>query len=847
MPKKGARKKADAPNGSQLQLIPLPEPSKPPTVAKVARARRARSTEVDAYVFIKEQLKLRGWDTRNPARQQGGKVYTQNECHAHADIAAALGLQKPENVVMVTDLIVWVLESKRTHKELDDAVSEAVDYARLISAGGKLSPMFVSGVAGNAHDGFLIRNRMLIGGKYVPIKINEVETTALLSKEEAEKLLQSNRPNLDNPPIDERFFLSRAEHINAVLHLGAVNPHQRASVMAALLLSMIGETMPNIEERDASVLIGDINSRVRAVLRAQKKEGFYDYIRISLPTTPDNHVKFRKALVDTIQELNNLNIRSAMNSGADWLGAFYEVFLKYASWAQDLGIVLTPRHVTRYIADVMDVQPNDIIYDPTCGTGGFLVAAFDSVKQRASAEQLRKFKQYSVFGVEQDAGVAALAVVNMIFRGDGKNNIIEGSCFAKHLVPATAEGIRTARYSPTPAETQAVSKVMMNPPFSLDQSEEKEYKFVDHALKQMEHGGMLFTVLPYAAMVRPGGYRTWRKDALLPNHTLVAIVTMPGDLFYPVSVPTAGVFIRKGIPHPPKQKVLWARAMTDGLLKSKGRRLPNARTTNDLDTIRDTVRAFLHTPGMTIQNRHQFIKATAIDFDDTLMELVPEAYLDQAKPDPKALAAEAAQAMRDMLAFLIKIGKAVLSPDLLAPDKSGSYPSKPATWKAFNVAKLFSIKRGDFHSIADLDPGPLLTISRVSTDNGLVGFFEKPNGAETYLPGTLTVSTVTGDTFVQPLPFIATDNVLLCTPLDEYKSLRLSSLFFIQLMLNEVKWRYSYGRQPYVRKFLTTDIMLPVTADGQLDEDYMEAVINGSPHWPMIRATFERQKERFGK
>ena len=36
-----------------------------------------------------------------------------------------------------------------------------------------------------------------------------------------------------------------------------------------------------------------------------------------------------------------------MNSGADWLGAFYEVFLKYANWAQDLGIVLTPRTATR--------------------------------------------------------------------------------------------------------------------------------------------------------------------------------------------------------------------------------------------------------------------------------------------------------------------------------------------------------------------------------------------------------------------------------------------------------------------------------------------------------------------
>jgi hypothetical protein len=115
-----------------------------------------------------------------------------------------------------------------------------------------------------------------------------------------------------------------------------------------------------------------------------------------------------------------------------------------------------------------------------------------------------------------------------------------------------------------------------------------------------------------------------------------------------------------------------------------------------------------------------------------------------------------------------------------------------------------------------------------------------------YRPGTLTVSTVTGDTFVQPIPFIATDNVLVCTPLKEYARLKLTSLFFIQLMLNEVKWRYSYGRQPYVRKFKQTKIMLPVTESGDIDENYMAEFVASAPHWQLIRATFDRQKNRFG-
>jgi type I restriction enzyme M protein len=385
---------------------------------------------------------------------------------------------------------------------------------------------------------------------------------------------------------------------------------------------------------------------------------------------------------------------------------------------------------------------------------------------------------------------------------------------------------------------------MMNPPFSLKRGDEKEYKFVDHALKQIEHGGLLFSVLPYSTMVKPGAYKVWRKNVLLPNHTLRAVVTFPADVFYPVGVTTVGVFIQKGIPHKPDDNVLWARALTDGLLKSKGRRLPSARTTDDLNTIRDTLRSFLQNPNMAVQNKHQFIKACAINANDALIELVPEAYLDQARPIASAVAASAAHAMRELLAVLVKTDKAELS--VTTSGRKVSTPNRQPHWRPFNITEIFDLKRGDFHSLANLDPGPHPTISRVGTDYGLVGFFEKPSRGKVYLPGTITVSTVTGDCFVQPVPFIATDNVLLCTPKEDFAGLRLPSLFFIQLMLNDVKWRYSYGRQPYQAKFATTEIMLPVTNGGRLDEAYMSGVIEDAPHWALIKATFDKQQNRIG-
>ena len=617
--------------------------------------RKARDSEVDAYIFIKENLRALGWDTRNPERSDSGQVYTQNECLANPEIHRLLGQERPENIVRVNDEVLWVIEAKRSHAELTTAIREGEEYAEKLNRSRSFKIKFISGVAGNATDSFLVRTLYRTNGHYNPVVMNGVETSGLLSPDVCRTILENNSPEIANPPIDEKLFYDRATVINEILHLGAVNPHHRASVMAALLLSMLSDTGPNIQERNPDILISDINARVKSVLRDQGKVEFAPFMNIPLPASKDNHIKFRQALVDTIQELRNLNIRSAMNSGADWLGAFYEVFLKYANWAQDLGIVLTPRHMTKFAVDVIGFTRRDVGLDPTCGTGGFLVAAFDSVKKTCTKAQLERFRNENLWGIDQESAVVALAVVNMIFRGDGKNNIIEGDCFKKNVVRQPDGKLK---YSDTPPdETQlAVTRVLMNPPFALRRSNEKEYHFVDHALKQMENGGLLFSVLPYPAMVKPSAYKRWREQ-LLRTNTLLSVITFPPDLFYPVGVHTLGIFVKKGVPHPAQQNVLWIRAINDGLLKSKGKRLPNAKAPNDYAVIRDMVKAFLENPEMKVKSVERFQKAGPIDFTDPLFELVPENYLDQAVPTPDEIREGIDQVVRDSVAFLIRAKK----------------------------------------------------------------------------------------------------------------------------------------------------------------------------------------------
>src|SRR5205823_11826640 len=116
------------------------------------------------------------------------------------------------------------------------------------------------------------------------------------------------------------------------------NKDQRARTMAALLLSVIEEP-PNLDT-GLQVLIGEINARSRNELTKNGKPEFAPFVKILAPTSTTNHVKFKTALVKTIQELQNLNIRSAMNSSTDVLGQFYEVFLNYGNGAKEIGIVL---------------------------------------------------------------------------------------------------------------------------------------------------------------------------------------------------------------------------------------------------------------------------------------------------------------------------------------------------------------------------------------------------------------------------------------------------------------------------------------------------------------------------
>lgn len=800
---------------------------------------RKKDSEFRIYGFILDDLANLGWDTRNPARNVNGQVYTQQECLSDERIAKQWVKNHPENTVKLSENAFYIIEAKPERENIQKALQGAEKYANTLNKSKAIKSFIFSGVTGDEISGYLIKSKFLERGKWKTIKINGRELSGFVSPEIADKLMRNKKAEMEEVPIDEKVFLEKAEKINNILHEASINKDYRVRVMAALLLALAENTPLNLDEKP-KLLINSINSRANALLQKERKPNFYPFIAIDLPTSVENHNKFKKALVLTIQELLKLNIHSAMNSGTDVLGKFYEVFLKYGNGAKEIGIVLTPRHITKFACEVLDININDIIFDPTCGTGGFLVAAFDYVKTKAkNEEEINNFKQNNIFGIENQDGIISLAIVNMIFRGDGKNNIIQGDCFQKWLNFARKGEHNTAEYleKDTADRIPPVSKVLMNPPFALRSSDEKEYKFIDYALKQMQNGGLLFSVFPNSNMVKQGKYLLWRKNSLLKNNTLLAVITFPNDLFYPIGSQTCGIIVKKGISHKENQNVLWLKIRRDGLLKSKGKRLPDKKEKNELEERKNIIKQFIKNQNIKISNIKEFQKICPLDLNDKNLELLPEVYLDERMPDAEELKKRVGERIKEIIVLMVRyekindFRKEILdrTKNLFSPPKK----VKNVKFKEISITDLFKtpIQTGEYHKSKALDKGNIPLVSCVSENGGFEGFFDVE--AKNIIKNAITIASdgMPLTSFYHFYPFTAKDNVLICVPKKDY---RFTTLLFFVAQLNSLRWRFSYGRKCYENKVQKVKIFLPFK-NGEIDENYIETLFKQNENWSLLK------------
>ncbi len=293
----------------------------------------------------------------------------------------------------------------------------------------------------------------------------------------------------------------------------------------------------------------------------------------------------------------------------DVIGQFYGEFLRYTGGdKKGLGIVLTPRHLTELFVKIADISPNDTIVDTCAGTGGFLISAMMELDHKLGADDVARdrIREHHLIGVEQLPHMFALAASNMILRGDGKANLYRGSCFDDDVKFKLKNGVAERHDRPTVG--------LINPPFSQKGKGQHELEFVETLLDVLAPGGTVVAVLPMSCAIEPHPVRT----RLLRNHTLVAQMSLPNDLFSPVGTITCAMVFRAHHPHDSQKPTWFGYWKNDGFVKTKDR--GRIDLNNDWGDIRDGWLADFHArreiPGRSVLH--------SVEADD---EWCVEAYL----------------------------------------------------------------------------------------------------------------------------------------------------------------------------------------------------------------------------
>ncbi|MDD3467404.1 MAG: N-6 DNA methylase, partial [Campylobacterales bacterium] len=188
-------------------------------------------------------------------------------------------------------------------------------------------------------------------------------------------------------------------------------------------------------------------------------------------------------------EYINKNILSSVitNTTEDVLGRFYGEFIRYSGGdGQTLGVVLTPKHITELFTELADLKPTDKIFDPCCGTGGFLIAGMHKMLSEATSQTDKsKIKQERIHGIETREDMFAIATTNMILRGDGKSNLINDDFLRR-----SSEELRANKY-----------KVgFINPPYSQAKNKDtahlSEINFIKHLLDSLADDARCVAIVP---------------------------------------------------------------------------------------------------------------------------------------------------------------------------------------------------------------------------------------------------------------------------------------------------------------------------------------------------------------
>ena len=246
---------------------------------------------------------------------------------------------------------------------------------------------------------------------------------------------------------------------------------------------------------------------------------------------------------EIINKIDSLRFQSAEDKHE--MTVLYEDKIKRMGNAgRNGGEYYTPRPLIRTIVKIVNPKIGETVYDPACGSAGFLCEAFsymqEQVKSVADADTLQKS---TFFGKEKKGLPYIIATMNMIFHGVAAPNIIRGNTLAENLATIQQRDRKDVILANPPFGGSERAEVLQN--FDLRTSE-TAYMFMQHFIKMLKVNGRAGIVIKNTFLSNGDAAALRRK--LLEECNLHTILDLPAGVFTGAGVKTVVLFFTKGEP-----------------------------------------------------------------------------------------------------------------------------------------------------------------------------------------------------------------------------------------------------------------------------------------------------------
>ncbi len=260
----------------------------------------------------------------------------------------------------------------------------------------------------------------------------------------------------------------------------------------------------------------------------------------------NNYMKSGTLIRQVINKLDEIDFNSSEDKHL--FGDIYETILKGLQSAGNSGEFYTPRAITQFITEMVDPKLGEVVFDPACGTGGFLVNAIEHIrKNEVKSVEDRAILQDSIRGIELKPLPHMLALTNIILHDIEVPNILYDDALSRELTSITPK--------------ERVDVILANPPFGgtvadgMESNFPSNYRTKESAdlflilmIQYLKNGGRAGIVLPDGSLTGDG-VKARIREKLLTDCNLHTIVRLPNSVFQPyASVATNLLFFTKGTP-----------------------------------------------------------------------------------------------------------------------------------------------------------------------------------------------------------------------------------------------------------------------------------------------------------